>query len=279
MNILFVGSGKSALKVKEMDLSQYYIVAVNNAWRLFDKFDVWIHSGDFPSENYPKIKNYDKEVSHTGYEKTANMANQHFNWNSAYPQHHIGYMIFFLSLYWIMFELKPEKISLLGFDFDYNEEKVNKWINDNKPNIQNKFNNKKEKTIEEWGNNYFKNMNTDFFYGHGTPDPMRLGKDVIISKFKLAKESVKKLNIDVVNLSDVKNTINSFRKENEEEIQEDLLSEEKPKSIIDTLMSKYGSTPKTQTVYSPVVKRNTHFTPENGNVKSVMRGREGKYKF
>jgi glycosyltransferase involved in cell wall biosynthesis len=59
----------------------------------------------------------------------------------------------------------------------------------------------------------------------------------------------------------------------------DTTEDEKPKSIIDTIMSKHGSTPKTQTVYTPIVKRNTHFTPEHVNIKSAMRGREGKYKF
>lgn len=56
-------------------------------------------------------------------------------------------------------------------------------------------------------------------------------------------------------------------------------TEEKPKSIIDTIMSNFGSTPKPRTVYTPIVKRNTHFIPPQGNIKSVIRGREGKHKF
>ena len=40
--------------------------------------------------------------------------------------------IFFCGLYWIFDELKPEKVSLLGFDHDYNPDKVKKWNEDQK---------------------------------------------------------------------------------------------------------------------------------------------------
>ena len=59
-NYLYIGSGNSALNIKDKDLSNFTIVCANNAWRLFDKsfFDIWIHSGDFPKYNFPKEKNY-----------------------------------------------------------------------------------------------------------------------------------------------------------------------------------------------------------------------------
>jgi hypothetical protein len=52
MNVLYIGSGKSATLFRKLNLDNYTIACVNNAWRLFDgnKFDVWIHSGDFPKE-------------------------------------------------------------------------------------------------------------------------------------------------------------------------------------------------------------------------------------
>jgi hypothetical protein len=46
--------------------------------------------------------------------------------NQLSPAHHIGYTIFFLGLYWIMLELQPTDIYLLGFDHDYNPKKTEK---------------------------------------------------------------------------------------------------------------------------------------------------------
>ena len=213
--ILYIGSGKSALKVHNMDLSDYTIVCVNNAWRLFEKtsFDIWIHSGDFPRENYPTIKNFQMEVCNKDYEASSRKALEIFKWKTNSSQHYLGYTIFFSGLYWIMMTQSPEKIALLGFDHDYNPEKVIKWNEHNRPNIQNKFNNKKEKNILEWSNNFFSNMEPDFFYGHGTPDPIRLGENHLIEKFELAKKSAKTLGIKLVNFSNVVSKINTIEKE------------------------------------------------------------------
>lgn len=210
--VLYIGSGKSALQALDPKYDGCIKVAVNNAWRIFenDKFDVWIHSGDFPRERFPVNKNYEKEVTYEEYSVTAAAVAKKLNWNIKSPEHHCGYTIFFMGLYYIMMEMKPDRIGLLGFDHDYNMEKVEKWNSDNRPNIQNQFNKKTEKTIEEWANNYFHNMEEDFFYGHGTPDPIRLGKEHLIGKFELAKKSSQELGIDIVNCSGVLSEINTF---------------------------------------------------------------------
>ncbi len=213
-NILYIGSGPSATMAKEIDLSKYTVCCANNAWRLFEDshFFAWIHSGDFPKENFPKQVNYELEINNNDYEKTSIIANKLFDWNTKSPPNYLGYTIFFLGLYWIMTTLRPEKISLLGFDHDYNPEKIKKWEEHDRPNVQNFFNNKQEKNLQDWGNNFFKGLKQDFFYGHGTPDPMRYPESHLIKKFKIAQQSAEFLNIDLGNLSPVISEINILKK-------------------------------------------------------------------
>ncbi len=107
-------------------------------------------------------------------------------------------------------EMEPSKIGMLGFDHDYNPEKVHKWLIDGKPNIQNQFNDKKEPTIQEWADNYFDGIPTDFFYGHGTPDPMRLSLEYLKDRFERAIESAKILGVEIINCSKNPSKINTF---------------------------------------------------------------------
>lgn len=205
MNVLYVGSGKSALMAKNLDLSKYTVVAVNNAWRIFEnsKIDYWIHPNDFPSDKFPTKKIFGKEIIHNDYEYTSNLANEHFKWNAIQPMHYCGYTIFFQGIYWIMFNLKPEKIYLLGFDHDYNVKKVEFWKEKGMPGLDVK---KKEANLD------FSNFESDFFYGHGNPDPLRFEKSHLISKFDLLKKNAKLLNIKLFNLSSAKSEINTIEK-------------------------------------------------------------------
>lgn len=215
-SVLYIGSGNSAKLIDKLDLSLYTIVCANNAWKLFQNshFDAWIHSGDFPFENRPKNKIYDIEVSHKDYSKSSANIVKKLNLTTKSPQHLLGYTIFFQGIYWIIDFLKPQKISLLGFDHDYDKKNVEKWLNNNKPNPQNNFNNKpKNESISDWSNKFFKNMKTDFFYGYGSPDPMRLGEKHLIDKFKLLQSNCEKLKINLVNLSPVTSNINIITKE------------------------------------------------------------------
>jgi len=216
MNVLYIGSGNSAKLIDRLNLSKYTIACVNNAWQLFksSRFDIWIHSGDFPKENLPKNKVWDKEISSKDYSLSTAKIVKKLNITCQSPQHHVGYTVFFQGIYWIMSELQPDKISLLGFDHDYNQDKVDKWNTHKRPNIQNKFNNKpKNQSITEWCNSFYKEMEPDFFYGHGSPDPMRLGVKHLVEKFELLKENALKLNISIVNLSPVISPINTIPKE------------------------------------------------------------------
>ncbi len=94
--ILYIGSGKSATQALDPRYDGCIKVAVNNCWRLFDgsRFDVWIHSGDFPKERCPKHKNYDREISYEEYSKSVENASKLFGWVTDSPQHYAGYTIF-----------------------------------------------------------------------------------------------------------------------------------------------------------------------------------------
>ena len=217
MDIIYIGSGKSANLIKEIDSKKYITVCVNNAWRLFENeesFDYWLHSGDFPRENHPKNRNYAKEISYKEYQQSILNLVDILNIRTDSPYHHVGYTIFFQGLYWIFESLKPKNIYLLGFDHDYNPEKSKKWLENNKPSPHNHFLKDKKQTIKEWSEEFFKGFETDFFYGHGTPDPLRLGENELIKKFQLALQNSQKLGINVFNASPVENTINIFPKIN-----------------------------------------------------------------
>ena len=218
MKVLYVGSGNSAKLTNRINLDDYTVCCVNNAWRLFTHYPIhaWIRSGDFPKEHKPSRDEFkfDTEVGFHEYVKTAEVAKDYFDWPIKSPQHHCGYTIFFMGLYWIMMSMRPEKICLLGFDHDYNPAKVEKWNQADRPNLQNQFCNKTEPSIKEWGENFFDNLEADSFYGsYSTPDPLRLGTKHLTNKFKIALESCEKLNIDLVNLSPVESEINIARKE------------------------------------------------------------------
>ena len=214
-NVLYVGSGNSAEFIKDIDLSQYTVVCVNNAWRLFvDKqIYAWVRPGDFPRENYPRTKGYDVEVRPLEYNKAAEDAMKKLNHEWKSPSHAYGYTIFFNGLYWIMMTLKPKRISLLGFDHDYNPEKVARWEEGKRPNPQNRYQAKGDVDVDEWGNTFFKGLKQDSFYGQGTPDPLRLGESHLVEKFNFALENCSRLGIDLVNLSPVPSRINSAPKD------------------------------------------------------------------
>ena len=106
-----------------------------------------------------------------------------------------------------------KKISLLGFDHDYNPEKVEKWLKNQRPNPQNHYLKPKEKSINESLEDFFKGMKKDSFYGQGTPDPIRLGETHLREKFLLAIDNAEKLGVELVNLSPVNSSINMVKKE------------------------------------------------------------------
>lgn len=216
MDIIYIGSGQSAKLIHSIDKKKYTIICVNNAWRLFEEneeFDYWIHSGDFPRENFPSKTNFKNEISYLQYQPAIeNLINQKLDLNQKFPYHYVGYTIFFQGLYWIFEELKPSNIYLLGFDHDYNESKTKKWFDNGQPNPQNNFLRGQNETVKDWSKRFFADFDEDFFYGHGTPDPLRLGENHLIEKFNLALEISKNLGVNIYNASQVESKINQFPK-------------------------------------------------------------------
>ena len=208
MNVLYIGSGNSALQCKNIDTSKYIIACANNAFRLFDSFDIWICSGDFRSSNYPSRKKYLTYISRNEYSNHVNEISKKLNWDTDSPQHHAGYTIFFQGLYSLMNIPNFTNIYTLGFDHDYNMEKYNKWKSLDYPNPQNKYHGLNMSEV-------FSEFEQDSFYGkESTPDPLRygIGTDHLIEKFKFAKENAKKLNINLYNASRSYSKINSFKR-------------------------------------------------------------------
>jgi hypothetical protein len=212
--VLYIGSGNSALLIKNIDFSNYITISVNNAWRVFEDkcFNYWVHSGDFPCENHPKVKNFHTEISYKQYEPAIKKLAKTLEIKEDTAVFDIGYTIFFQGLYWIFEEIKPNEIYTLGFDHDYNPEKTKKWVEQGKPTPQNGFKKDKEESIEKWSNRVYGEFKPDFFYGHGTPDPLRLGEHHLKEKFKFAIKNSEKLGIKLYNASPVKSEINSWEK-------------------------------------------------------------------
>jgi hypothetical protein len=211
--VLYIGSGNSVLDIKGKDLSDYTVICANNAWKLFEdsKFDIWIRPDDFPKENYPtKGTKFRKKIGHSEYSTAIKKAAKMFNWDTPSPEHMVGYTTFFNGLYWIMMTLRPHTIGVLGFNHNYNPQKVQKWEKHEKPAIHNGFNGSKEKNINKWADKFFDGMGKDSFYGQGTPDPLRLGKGHLIEKFELAKVVAKNLDVKLVNYSTIESKINTL---------------------------------------------------------------------
>lgn len=202
--ILYVGSGVSALRIEDFRGGRKTCVT-NNAWRLWRDGDTWIHSGDFPFKSEIAIPK-ESIVSHRQYAGAAREACDHLKIQTQSPEHYVGYTIFFQGLNWIAWNFRPCRILLLGFDHDYNEEKVEKWEELGRPNPQNKFKGFEGRTADA----VFSDMKPDAFYGHGTPDPLRLKKEYLTELFRRASRTLADLGCECFNASGVTNGLNPF---------------------------------------------------------------------
>ncbi|MEI2265656.1 hypothetical protein [Erwinia sp. CGal63] len=217
MKVLYIGSGISALQAREEKYQGHIIVCLNNAWRIFagGSFDYWLHSGDFPQENYPVATHFKADIGYERYVQASDWIGKKLGWRHEDPEFYIGYTMFFQGLYWIMMALSPTTIGLLGFDHDYDQNKVVKWQQAGEPNIQNQFNQpEKVPNINSWSESFFKEFRPDFFYGHGTPDPLRtgLGLDYIKTKMQLADSVARQLGIAIVNYSERASPVEVFQR-------------------------------------------------------------------
>lgn len=210
-SVLYVGSGKSALMAPVLAGNVDLICAVNNAWRVFPSgVDYWIYPGDFPLENFPPPFYRCKMVEYLDFKDSAENVFSRLGEKHAFPQHKAGYTIFFQGLYWIFDTLRPKRIYTIGFDHDYAPEKVSKWIEHKCPAPNNKFNGESPMSVKDWANDFFKDCPKDSIYGHGTPDPLRLGSGEIIEFFNRAMECASQLGIALFNASGITHGLNNF---------------------------------------------------------------------
>jgi hypothetical protein len=210
--VLYVGSGLSAKRAEKEQQKVDICCAVNNAWRVFEKgeVDYWIAPGDFPPTNYPPKSFKCQHVGYTDYKNSAENIFSSIGETYKFPQHHAGYTTFFQGLYWIFDTLKPKEVYLLGFDHDYDPQKVALWMEQGKPSPHNKYGGAAPVRANEWVNTFFEGCPVDSIYGHGTPDPLRLGVSVMQELFERAKGYANKLGIGVFNASGVTTGLNTF---------------------------------------------------------------------
>ena len=112
----------------------------------------------------------------------------------------VGKTIFLDSLNWA-FTKGYKKIYLLGFDHDYNPNRVKKW------NGKYETNKKKLEKIFRG-----KGFEPDTFYGQGTPDPLRHGKEKLSNLFSLVEAHGKFYGCEICNLSSNKKGLTNFRR-------------------------------------------------------------------
>lgn len=112
MDVLIIGSGKSATLVNEIDLSLFTVVTVNHAHLATDKWTYWISSDDY--DDYPTIS-----PQRIGRHQKAIRAEYEpiVNYYGGYGV--VGRSIVLCSSYWVLHELKPKRIFYLGCDMNY----------------------------------------------------------------------------------------------------------------------------------------------------------------
>ena len=211
-SVLYVGSGLSANRVADVIQKVDICCAVNNAWRVFapNTLDYWLCPGDFPLENYPPKGHAKTQIGYYDYLHSAQNIFAKVGEQHSYPQHWAGYTTFFQGLYWLFDKIKPSKVLLLGFDHDYDQKKVTLWKEKGNPSPINGYCGEEPKDANAWASSFFKECAVDAIYGHGTPDPLRLGGASIVELFERAKHYANLLGIQVFNASGVTTGLNTF---------------------------------------------------------------------
>ncbi len=201
-SLLFIGSGKSALEIKKHNIYNLDILAVNNSYKAVKerKIDYYLCSTDFPKSKKPNKNIYKNLVTKYDYRyKTLAYAKY-----KKFPfRPIIGKTIFLDGLNWA-FTNGYKNIFLLGFDHDYNPNRVKKWNN-----IYTTDENNLKKLFNE------KNDEPDTFYGQGTPDPLRHGSDNLQNYFYLVNSHSKFYDCNIYNLSTNRKGLSIFKKAKE----------------------------------------------------------------
>lgn len=111
--VLIVGSAPDAVRINSLDLSLFNnSVAINNAWRLKQKWDYVIYPEDFPIQRQPKNLHMKKIITAKEYVPIQNKFGGFV---------YAGGTMAFTAGYWALGTLKPDVIAYLGCDMIYSD--------------------------------------------------------------------------------------------------------------------------------------------------------------
>ena len=110
--VIIMGSGPGVLKAQGWQKAQgQVLVAINNAWRVRNDWDVLIHPEDFPAERHPDfLLPWQRIVTAQDY-----VPHQNALGGFVYA----GGTMAFTSAYWALRALRPKVIAMIGCDMVY----------------------------------------------------------------------------------------------------------------------------------------------------------------
>jgi hypothetical protein len=111
MNVLVLGSGISGEAVKDIDLSNHYVLAINNAWRLTPFWTHHLFPDDFEGPFPTKLNQIQQKIDNTIYMK-ANLKWGGLEWR--------GNSMIYNALFFAL-NFEPDVIGTLGCDLYYPE--------------------------------------------------------------------------------------------------------------------------------------------------------------
>jgi hypothetical protein len=119
--VIVCGSGPGGVDyINKYNTEQYTIVGVNNVWKGTEKWNHLIYAGDYYDKD--KIKYTSEQKLHSrnlnmGFEKSYKWGSGDMQWDKA--RVYCGLPIYFTTMYWALYYLKPQMIGCIGFDMDY----------------------------------------------------------------------------------------------------------------------------------------------------------------
>jgi hypothetical protein len=140
MNVLLIGSGKSSQELLYRRLDGLVVCAINNAWTIPCSLDYSIFPGDWIPAN-----GRSPEAAGVSY-KQYQSKEQREKYGSLHDSG-LGATMFFNSVYWILENLKPKNLGMIGCSMYYPDNKAHT------------------------------------FYGGGNPDPMRFSEKTLFKWF------------------------------------------------------------------------------------------------
>lgn len=107
MDALLLGSGHSVREIDKLDLSKFYVVAINHAHQVTNLWNMWFHASDYRDPK-PKFKDGQIEVG-----KYNHILGKHGGHGAC------GYSVVLNASYYVLDQLEPKRIFYLGCDMNY----------------------------------------------------------------------------------------------------------------------------------------------------------------